>query len=76
MDSPFTPHYLLPRRGIIPVGCNNVTPHIIFDYVITTDKQSLAKYKNLTRWYNEISKREAVQRGFAFMNKEEFPPKP
>ena len=36
----------------------------------------LAKYKNLTRWYNEISKREAVQRGFAFMNKEEFPPKP
>ena len=36
----------------------------------------LTKYKNLTRWYNEISKRDAVKRGFAFMNKEEFPPKP
>ena len=29
----------------------------------------LTKYKNLTRWYNEISKRDAVKRGFAFMNK-------
>tara|TARA_B100001250_G_scaffold362232_1_gene340778 strand:+ start:17 stop:646 length:630 start_codon:yes stop_codon:yes gene_type:complete len=36
----------------------------------------LAKYKNLTRWYNEISNRDAVKRGFAFMNKKEFPPKP
>ncbi len=36
----------------------------------------LAKYKNLTRWYNEISNRDAVKRGFAFMNKEELPPKP
>mgnify|MGYP002881764088 FL=1 len=36
----------------------------------------LAKYKNLTRWYNEISNRNAVKRGFAFMNKKEFPPKP
>ena len=34
----------------------------------------LAKYKNLTRWYNEISNRDAVKRGFAFMNKDEFPP--
>ena len=36
----------------------------------------LVKYKNLTRWYNEISNRDAVKRGFAFMNKKEFPPKP
>ena len=36
----------------------------------------LAKYKNLSRWYNEISNREAVIRGFAFMNKHEYPPKP
>ena len=36
----------------------------------------LSKYKNLTRWYNEISKRDAVIKGFAFMDKNEFPPKP
>ncbi len=36
----------------------------------------LSKYKNLTRWYNEISKRDAVLKGFAFMDKKEFPPKP
>ena len=36
----------------------------------------LAKYKNLTRWYNEISNRDAVKKGFAFMNTEELPPQP
>tara|TARA_B100000401_G_C52622467_1_gene632046 strand:+ start:89 stop:715 length:627 start_codon:yes stop_codon:yes gene_type:complete len=36
----------------------------------------LSKFKNLTRWYNEISKREAVKKGFKFMNKDEFPPNP
>jgi len=36
----------------------------------------LSKYKNLTRWYNEISKRDGVIKGFAFMDKKEFPPKP
>ena len=36
----------------------------------------LKDYKNLTRWYNEVSKREAVIKGFIFMNKNEFPPKP
>ena len=36
----------------------------------------LSKYKNLTRWYNEISKRDAVIKGFAFIDKKEFPPKP
>ena len=36
----------------------------------------LKKYENLTRWYLEISGREAVKKGFSFMNKEEFPPKP
>ena len=36
----------------------------------------LKNFKNLTRWYNEISEREAVKRGFKFMNKDEVPPKP
>ena len=36
----------------------------------------LKKYKNLTRWYIEISKRDAVKKGFSFMNKNEIPPKP
>ena len=35
----------------------------------------LKNYKNLTRWYNEISKRDAVIKGFSFMNKNESPPK-
>ena len=35
----------------------------------------LSKFKNLTRWYNEISKRDAVVKGFSFMNKNELPPK-
>ena len=35
----------------------------------------LSQFKNLTRWYNEISKRDAVIKGFSFMNKNEFPPK-
>ena len=36
----------------------------------------LKKYENLTRWYLEISERDAVKKGFGFMNKEELPPKP
>ena len=36
----------------------------------------LKKYENLTRWYIEISKRDAVKKGFSFMEKSEFPPKP
>ncbi len=36
----------------------------------------LKNYKNLTRWYVEISEREAVKKGFKFMNKDEVPPKP
>ena len=36
----------------------------------------LKNYKNLTRWYLEISKRDAVKKGFSFMNKDELPPKP
>ena len=35
----------------------------------------LSQYKNLARWYNEISKREAVIKGFSFMNENETPPK-
>jgi len=36
----------------------------------------LSNYKNLTRWYNDIAKREAVIKGFSFMNKDEVIPKP
>ena len=36
----------------------------------------LKNYKNLTRLYVEISEREAVKKGFIFMNKDEIPPKP
>ena len=36
----------------------------------------LKKYENLTRWYLEISEREAVKKGFSFMNKDEVIPKP
>ena len=36
----------------------------------------LKNYKNLSRWYIDISKREAVIKGYQFMNKNEFPPKP
>ena len=36
----------------------------------------LKKYENLTRWYLEISERDAVKKGFRFMNKDEVPPKP
>ena len=36
----------------------------------------LKRYKNLTRWYLEISKREAVKKGFSFMNNAESPPLP
>ena len=36
----------------------------------------LKNFKNLTRWYVEISRREAVKKGFKFMNKDEVPPKP
>ena len=36
----------------------------------------LKKFHNLTRWYEEISERKAVKKGFAFMNENEIPPKP
>ena len=36
----------------------------------------LKSFKNLTRWYEEISKRDGVKKGFAFMDKNELPPKP
>ena len=35
----------------------------------------LKNYKNLSRWYNEISRREAVIKGFDFMKENELPPK-
>ena len=34
----------------------------------------LKNFKNLSRWYSDISKREAVIKGYQFMNKENFPP--
>ena len=36
----------------------------------------LNKYKNLKRWYVDISLREAVIKGFQFMNKDELIPQP
>ncbi len=36
----------------------------------------LKNYKNLTRWYLEISKRDAVIKGYDFMNRGEIIPKP
>ncbi len=36
----------------------------------------LKKFKNLTRWYNEISEREAVKKGYDFMKRGEKIPKP
>ncbi len=36
----------------------------------------LKKFKNLTRWYNEISCREAVKKGFDILDKGEKIPKP
>ena len=36
----------------------------------------LNNFKNLKRWYVEISKREAVIKGFQFMNKDELPSQP
>ena len=36
----------------------------------------LKNFKNLRRWYEEISCREAVKKGFKFMNQDEIVPKP
>ena len=36
----------------------------------------LKNFKNLSRWYSEISTREAVIKGYQFMNKKKFPPQP
>ncbi len=36
----------------------------------------LKKFKNLTRWYVEISNREAVQKGYDLLKKNESIPKP
>ena len=36
----------------------------------------LKKFKNLTRWYEEISKRKAVQKGYDLLKKGESIPKP
>ena len=36
----------------------------------------LENFKHLTRWYNEISKREAVIKGYDLLNREEKIPKP
>jgi GST-like protein len=36
----------------------------------------LSDYPNLLRWYQDISKRDAVKKGFCFMNKTEIIPNP
>ena len=35
----------------------------------------IQNFKNLSRWYEEISKRDGVKKGYAFMNKDEAVPK-
>ena len=36
----------------------------------------LKNFKNLSRWYSNISHREAVIKGYQFMNKRDLPPQP
>ena len=36
----------------------------------------LKNFKNLSRWYSNISNREAVIKGYQFMNKKDLPPHP
>ena len=36
----------------------------------------LRNFKNLSRWYSNISHREAVIKGYQFMNKRDLPPQP
>ena len=36
----------------------------------------LKNFKHLLRWYVDISKREAVIKGYQFINKKDFPPQP
>ena len=36
----------------------------------------LKNFKDLSRWYVDISKREAVIKGYQFMNKKDLPPQP
>ena len=36
----------------------------------------LRNFKNLSRWYSDISHREAVIKGYQFMNKRDLPPQP
>ena len=36
----------------------------------------LKDFKNLSRWYIDISNRESVIKGYQFINKKEFPPQP
>ena len=36
----------------------------------------LRNFKNLSRWYSNISDREAVIKGYQFMNKKDLPPQP
>ena len=36
----------------------------------------LKKFKNLSRWFEKISKRKAVIKGYDFMNRGEIIPKP
>ena len=38
-------------------------------------KYLIIKFKNLTRWYKEISSREAVQKGYDLLKKGEEIPK-
>ena len=43
---------------------------------LVAQSYGLKNFKNLTRWYLEITKREAVIKGYDFMNRGEVIPKP
>tara|TARA_Y100001958_G_C21130629_1_gene472071 strand:+ start:391 stop:1020 length:630 start_codon:yes stop_codon:yes gene_type:complete len=62
------------------IACNSYTIADIatFPWIARHDWHDigLKKYKNLTRWYEAISKREAVIKGYDLLKKNEIIPKP
>ena len=51
-------------------NAKSATPQVVMEC------PGLKNFKNLTRWYLEISNREAVIKGYAFMKSGEVIPKP
>ena len=60
---------------VLCLSCQKTCPaNVNFQNIMETFRNK--NFKNLTRWYEDISKRDAVKKGFAFMDKNELPPKP